>query len=203
MGWLTMPFSSMGGHKTATAYLDAQLTYERRLEDGSTRGLRVLASSCPSNRVYYAAVQAITNGVPGEIFALVCLVKWTPRSRTGEQFGYKDMSESMGPNQADCPANILELLTTTDKEHSLDWRRRCLAAHRLRSRQLRNGDRVRLASPMRFTDGETREEFVVEKRGRTLRFRDVHGGGLCRISHFMDRHWIIVPTTRVHKTVFA
>ncbi len=24
MGWLTMPFSSMGGHKTASAYLEVQ-----------------------------------------------------------------------------------------------------------------------------------------------------------------------------------
>jgi hypothetical protein len=47
MGWLFMPFTSMGGHKTAKSYLDAQLTYERTLDDGVTRGLRVLASSCP------------------------------------------------------------------------------------------------------------------------------------------------------------
>ncbi|WP_413469349.1 hypothetical protein [Sphingobium sp. PNB] len=90
MGWLTMPFSSMGGYKTASAYLDAQLTYERELEDGTTQGLRVLASSCPGNRVYYAAVQSITNGIPGEVFAVVCLVKWSPRSPSGENFGYKD-----------------------------------------------------------------------------------------------------------------
>lgn len=203
MGWLTMPFSSMGGHKTASSYLDAQLTYERKLEHGSTRGLRVVASSCPGNRVYYAAVQSITNGIPGDIFAVICLVKWITRSRTGEQFGYKDMDESMGPHDADCPANILDLLTTTDKEYALDWRRRCVASLRMRSRKVRNGDRVRLASPVAFTDGATRDEFIVEKRGRNLRLRDVHGGRLCHISHFMDRHWIIVPTTKVHKTAFA
>ena len=45
MGWLFMPFTSMGGHKTAKSYLDAQLTYENTLEDGTKRGLRVLASS--------------------------------------------------------------------------------------------------------------------------------------------------------------
>lgn len=203
MGWLTMPFSSMGGHKTASAYLDAQLTYERRLEDGSARGLRVLASSCPGNRVYYAAVQTVINGIPGEVFAVVCLVKWSPHSRTNENFGYKDMDESMGPHESDCPANILDLLTTSDKEYALDWRRRCLARQRMRSRKVRDGDRVRLASPLRFTDGEMRDEFIVEKRGRSMHFRDAHGGGLCHISHFMDRHWIIVPTTKVHKTVFA
>jgi hypothetical protein len=38
MGWLFMPFTSMGGHKTAKSYLDAQLTYERTLDDGVTAG---------------------------------------------------------------------------------------------------------------------------------------------------------------------
>lgn len=90
MGWLFMPFTSMGGHKSAKSYLDAQLTYERTLDDGTTRGLRVLASSCPGNRTYYAAAQELVGGVPGSVFAVVCLVRWNPRSRDGHQFGYKD-----------------------------------------------------------------------------------------------------------------
>lgn len=179
-------------------------TYDRELEDGTTQGLRVLASSCPGNRVYYAVVQAMTSGDdPGEFFAVICLVKWSPRSPSDENFGYKDMSESAGPLEAECPADILGLLTTTDNEYALDWRRRCLARLRVRSRAIRNGDRVRLASPLRFIDGETRDEFIVEKHGRTMRFRDAQGGSLCHINHFMDRRWVIVPAIRVHKTVFA
>src|SRR3546814_7417817 len=82
-----MPFTSMGGHKTAKSYLDAQLTYENTLEDGTKRGLRVLASSCPGNRTYYAAAQEIVDGIAGNVFAVVCLVRWNPRSRDGHQFG--------------------------------------------------------------------------------------------------------------------
>ena len=89
MGWLTMPLRSMGGHATAKAYLDDQFTYVREVE-GGTSGLRVLASSCPQNRTYYAAVQVLTNGVGGEVFAVVCKVLWNPASKSGEQFGYKD-----------------------------------------------------------------------------------------------------------------
>jgi hypothetical protein len=66
-----------GTHGTAKTYLDAQFTYERENEGGS-RGLRVLASSCPQNRVYYAAAQVMTNGVGGDVFAIVCLVQWNP-----------------------------------------------------------------------------------------------------------------------------
>lgn len=89
MGWLEMSRTAMGGHETPKAYLDAQFTYEREV-DGAKRGHKVLASSCVNNRVWYGAVQQVENGVPGEVFAVVCLVKWNPRSRSGYHFAYKD-----------------------------------------------------------------------------------------------------------------
>lgn len=203
MGWLFMPFTSMGGHKTAKSYLDAQLTYERTLDDGVTRGLRVLASSCPGNRTYYAAAQELVAGVPGSVFAVVCLVRWNPRSRDGHQFGYKDMSENMGPCEADCPASILDLLSPTDNKHALDWRERCRANIARRARKLSDGDRIRLEQPVTFTDGHVAPEFVVCKRQRSLMLRDPDNGCFYRISRLMERAWSIVPVTKIHKTVFA
>ena len=64
MGWLSMPRSSMGGYDTPNAYLDAQFTYARTLEDGSIKALRVLASSCLRNQVYYAAVEPSLGCIP-------------------------------------------------------------------------------------------------------------------------------------------
>src|SRR3546814_16420903 len=93
-----MPFTSMGGHKTAKSYLDAQLTYENTLEDGTKRGIRVLASSCPGNRTYYAAAQEIVDGIAGNVFAVVCLVRWNPRYRDGHQFGSKDSAPVLRRN---------------------------------------------------------------------------------------------------------
>ena len=90
MGWLYMPRCSMAGHASPTAYLDDQFTYIRDQEDGSTRGLKVIASSCPGNRVYYAAAQVLTNGIGGDIVAIVCLVRWNPKDKEGLIFGYKD-----------------------------------------------------------------------------------------------------------------
>ena len=203
MGWLFMPFASMGGHRSATSYLDAQFTYERDLEGGTRRGLKVLASSCPGNRVYYAAVQVMTDGVGGEIFAVVCLVRWNTRSSDGQNFGYKDMTENMGPCEADCPAHILDLLTPTNKEYAIDWRARCRANLVRRSRKLADGDRIRLDDPITFTDGHVAQEFLVSKRGRRTVLRDPDTGGAYRISRLMERAWSIVPVTRVHKTVFA
>ena len=62
MGWLSMPLSSMHPHSTPKAYLDAQLTYERVIDEPaeaegeggplpSRKGLRVIASSCLRNKV--------------------------------------------------------------------------------------------------------------------------------------------------------
>jgi hypothetical protein len=53
MGWLTMPLSSMHPHTTPKAYLDAQFTYDRRDDAGKGRALRIVASSCLRNQVYY------------------------------------------------------------------------------------------------------------------------------------------------------
>lgn len=202
MGWLTMPFAAMGGHPTAKAYLDAQFTYTREV-DGSSKGLRVLASSCPQNRTYYAATQVMTNGVGGEIFAIVCKVHWCPGSKTNEQFGYKDMEESMGPFEDDCPQSILDLLTSTDSDHALDWRRRCRARLERRSRKIEDGDGIRLETPLKFVDGHTGSEFIVEKRGRRISFRDPETCQRYRITGFRDLAWQLVPVTKVHKTIFA
>lgn len=202
MGWLTMSRYHMGGHATAKAYLDAQFTYSRDV-DGIVKGLKLLASSCPQNRTYYAAAQVMVDGVGKEVFAIVCKVMWNPRSKTWENFGYKDMDESVGPCEDSCPAYILDLLTPTDKEYALDWRRRCRANLARRARKIEDGDRIKLASALTFSDGHVGDEFIVVKRGRRLSFRDPETRFGYAISRFMEREWTLVPVTKVHKTIFA
>jgi hypothetical protein len=202
MGWLTMSRHHMGGHATPKSYLDAQFTYSRDV-DGVAKGLKLLASSCQQNRTYYAAAQEMVDGVGGAVFAIVCKVMWNPRSKTAEHFGYKDMDESMGPCEDNCPAYILDFLTPTDTEHALDWRLRCRANLERRARRIEDGDRIKLASPLTFTDGHVGNEFIVVKRGRRLSFRDPDTRIGYAISRFMQREWTIVPATKVHKTIFA
>ncbi len=62
MGWLSMPLSSMFPHTGPKAYLDAQFTYDNRDADGKGKALRVIASSCLRNKVWYAAVVPSTDG---------------------------------------------------------------------------------------------------------------------------------------------
>lgn len=113
------------------------------------------------------------------------------------------LDESVGPYEDSCPRHILDLLTPTDREHALDWRARCRANLARRARKIEDGDRIRLAQALTFSDGHVGAEFIVVKRGRRLSFRDPVTRCGYAISRFMERDWAIVPVTKVHKTIFA
>lgn len=203
MGWLSMTSAGMGGHSTPKSYLDAQFTYSRTLDGGATRGMRVIDSAFVGNRVWYAAAEIIQDDEPQYVIALVCLVKWNPGARDGYLFAYKDMEESMGPCETGCPARILRLLSPTDKEHALDWRRRCLVRLRMHGRRVEDGMRLRFPRPISFGDGHSGTEFIVVKKGKRITFRNAEGRGHYRITSFRDLPWTVVPETKVHRTVFV
>jgi hypothetical protein len=116
MGWIYM--QSLGGHFGPRQYLDAQFTY---VTPEITS--KVLRSALVSMRVYYAAVEHVHHATEKrEVWAAVCLVRYNPRDREGYIFGYKDMAESMGPCEADCPEPILDLLTPSDRGYANEWR---------------------------------------------------------------------------------
>ena len=214
MGWLSMPLSSMHPHSTPKAYLDAQLTYERVIDEPaeaegeggplpSRKGLRVIASSCLRNKVYYAAVAPTTDGVDGPVFAVVCLVRWNPRAKDGYVFAYKDMDETAGPNEAECPERILALLSPTQNHSALQWRRRCIRNLARPTAKLEDGMRIRFASPIKFTDGYEGQEFFVRKRGRkTALAISEHGSARYWVTNMARMAFSVVPQTKVHRTVF-
>lgn len=182
MGWLYM--RSIGTHSGPRQYLDNQFTSER-----PELRCRVLRSALVSKRVYYAAVEFLRPGVPREVAAIVCLVRYNPRDRGGYVFGYKDMDEGMGPCEAQCPEAILDLLTPTDRPHALAWRARSrenAAAKRARAAKPgpRPGQTIVFDRPLAFQDGRSidRFEVVANTRGRgTMLFRDPKEGAFYRI----------------------
>lgn len=68
--------------------------------------------------VYYAAVRNERNG---KINGVVCLMR-----KQGDDFGWKDIWEEMGPFESRCPKSIIDLLSPTDSEYAKQWRERCL-----------------------------------------------------------------------------
>ena len=203
MGWLYMGADGMGGHRTAKQYLDAQFTYEREATDEHPAfGVRVLASSCVRNRVWYGAIQRYDDKGEDPAFAGVCLVRWNPRAKDGMIFGYKDMDETSGPCEAGCPQRILDLLGPTQHPYALDWRRRCHRQSMLERRELPDGALIRFPSPMKFTDGSEHQEMRVSKEGRSINLIPEGGYGRYRVSGLKSRLFEIVAERQVHSTVF-
>lgn len=202
MGWLYMSRSSMGGFETPKQYLDNQFNCPPREIGGKMSSQRVLGSACVSNTEYYAAVAPIEDGIEGPAFAIVCMVRWIPRSATNENFGYKDLSENMGIGQCNCPERILDLLGPTENPNAIEWRAACRENIAKRRRQLPDGGVLRFAEPIRFTDGYVGQEFTIERAGRRIRLiaRDNHGR--YKVNRLQERDWQIIPRSKVHAAVF-
>jgi hypothetical protein len=112
MGWV---FSERFNPDRRTE-LDKQLTCE-----GEHKKFRVLKSAMVGP-TYYAAVEIISDNTR-KVTAVVVLTE-VDHDEIG-CCGYKILDENMGPDEAQCPADILDLLTPTDNGYALDWRRRC------------------------------------------------------------------------------
>ena len=191
MGWLFM--SSLDGHTGPREYLDAQFTFDR-----PDRSVRVLRSALLSIKTYYGALEVIKVGQPRRVCAIVCLVRYSPRDRRGDLFGYKDMDETMGPYEARCPAAILDLLTPTDSVQANEWRERCRAAlaGRVGKPKLRDGATIVFAQPIAFTDGRSFERLTVSidpRQPRAVRFRSSGSSALYRISGLKNRDYRVEP----------
>ena len=83
-----------------------------------------LIKSAMVGSTYYAAVR----NKQGDVWAAVVLTK--SNSREYDNFGYKDMDETMGPVYYDCPVSILKALTPTDNKTANEWREKCWQKHK-------------------------------------------------------------------------
>ncbi|MDY7524270.1 DUF6927 domain-containing protein [Sphingomonas sp. 10B4] len=197
MGWLTM--QGLQGFASPRAYLDAQFTYSR--EDHQ---LAVLRSAVVGLRTYYAACERLDGEANRSVFAVVCLFSYNPAAKDGYSFGYKDMDETVGPCESDCPESILDLLTPTGYPHAIEWRARCRSRVALRQAQCarptpRAGQTIIFDEPIRFSNGRTLDTLhvVANSHGRrgTL-FRDPQTHDLCRISHVKRRAYRLINPAR-------
>jgi hypothetical protein len=189
MGWLYM--RSLNGHSGPRQYLDAQFSYTR---SGVTS--KVLKSALVGMRVYYAAIEHIRHEKDEHmVFAAVCLVRYNPRDREGFVFGYKDMDETVGPNESNCPEAILDLLTPTEYPYAQAWRNRCrenAAVRRALSSKPspRPGQTIVFDQPLSFSDGRSLDRFEVvanPRSHRTMLFRATDSARLYRITNVKKR----------------
>jgi hypothetical protein len=79
---------------------------------------KVLKSAIVNFREYYAAVE-----FDGIVYAGVAMMDFWPHDY--QSFGYKDMDDTQGPVIRNCPKAILDLLTETEDEYAINWRKEC------------------------------------------------------------------------------
>lgn len=192
MGWLYMP--SLGAFDTPKGYLEDQFTY-----DGETKTSSIVASATVGMRTWYAACRQVNKSTGrAETFAIVCLIRYNLRDKEGMIFGYKDMSEHMGPCESECPTKILDLLGPTDSEYALAWRQRCRDHRAKQARPSpRDGDLIVFADAIGFTDGHEGNRFRFVKRDRRSYFTRPDGSGAYRIRNWRSASWTIVPAIAV------
>jgi hypothetical protein len=150
------------------AHLKAKYNY-----DCETHTLQTLDGARVRNTVYLAVQSTDKKTGHSFVFAAVIMISNTKKSG----FGYKDQTESMGPNQLDCPLRIIRLLSPIgDLPHAgfaAEWRARVAAqktARRERRQQLailqysggwalKVGAVVTLPTPARFRSGIAASSF--------------------------------------------
>jgi hypothetical protein len=183
MGWT---FTNKGS-QTTREFFEKEFNYDK--PDG--RSGKILAFSATWTVAYMAyevKVPAI-DGLPAktDVIGIVCLLRHVPRAADGYTFGYKDMSEEMGPNESRCPKSILDLLTPTTYEYALAWRQRCRERieKKAKAPKIKSNDWVQFAQGITFRNGVTTDCFQWV-RGSLFRMKD---SGFCRISNWREREF--------------
>ena len=156
-------------HHGSTWYAAVKTTFKNKVRDN-------LRYECDLNRSY--------------VFALVFLT-----CRNDGEWGYKDMSESVGPHEANAPRKLIKMLSPTSSEWANQWRESCLRNATLKSRKLVHGDIIEFPEPLSFTDGKTASKFRVvkeaqmfSKRKQTV-FVAIETGKRYMIQGFSKRNW--------------
>jgi hypothetical protein len=133
--------------------------------------------STPREYDYKPYFLACKDRETGNVFAAVFLTNY----RSGV-FGYKDMSEDMGPSYYGVSDKFLDLLSEPFNEWAAEWRAKCRELNaKPKPVKVKAGDVVKFNEPLKFTSGRVLSEleFIT---GST--FRDAMTGGRYRVSNW-------------------
>jgi hypothetical protein len=195
MGWLVSYEQLPRGMKALEYLKQNALKWS-----GTENPPQVVASAQVGNVCYFAvkfpnpsAADYYKVDADGSIVA--CLVFLTSNKRDG--FGYKDMDETMGPCEASAPLWLLNKLTPLKEfpegydgpgKYAANWRERCRLNGELQKvrNKLKEGMKITLTEPLRFTDGAVLDKFEIVsylRRGKKRKaYKSLVNGGLYRVS---------------------
>ena len=131
MGWTSYHATHYKNSK-----IDRKAECDAYFLDGLNAGYYDVLKSSMVGSTYYAAVKPLKKyGSDGkevvdipeteqQVIGVIFLTSTDVKDYYN--FSYKDMSETMGPYESNCPKSILDLLSPTDNEYANAWRQRCL-----------------------------------------------------------------------------
>lgn len=133
MGWTSYRVEPT--YKNGKRFIDRKAECDRMFttdavswETHEVIGKYEVLKSAMVGSVHYAAVRKTIFATETEpekvnVFAAVTLTRVD--NSNYYNFAYKDMDESCGPFESNCPKAILDLLTPTEYEYAVEWRKRC------------------------------------------------------------------------------
>ena len=133
----------------------------------------------------YAAVEVIEKDGHRYVYAAAYMLNYTREAYYN--FGYKSMDETYGPNIANCPASILDLLTPVEghpisdesKEWAKKWRERC--RKNLAAPKIKFGQKIEFFSKIYGAPDDCRV-FTKVRYGRRRNVFKAASGYLLRLS---------------------
>jgi hypothetical protein len=145
---------------------------------------KVLAHCCKGNNLW-AVCETTRHKTPeGAAFDPPCVQRWVAlyllrRCGSPAEWGYKDMDESCGPCEVNCPLSYLELAPLVDVGYAKAWRERVReywarqATGRALAKSLKAGDKFRTArGEWEFVRDYSRVYVVgTDSTGRSYRVR--------------------------------
>jgi hypothetical protein len=135
MGWTSYHATNYKNGK-----VDRKAECDAYFMDGLNSGYFKIEKSAMVGSVYYAAVRGLAEYVKDEttgeyvkkdipeseqrVFGVVILTHID--NNDWFNFSYKEMTEDCGPRESKCPASIIKILSNTDSEYAIAWRKRCI-----------------------------------------------------------------------------
>lgn len=167
MGWTEYRASYFKSGK-----VDRKAECDAYFLEGHNRGHFDVLKSVVIGSVYYAAIKNRMRYLgesdsyepidDGKVWCAIFLT-----SISGNNFSYKDMDETMIPCYYDCPESILKLLSDTNNENALEYRRLC--REKKKEKKKRSLSALPVGTVIKWKIGET--ERVAYKHEAAYQFK--------------------------------
>lgn len=182
MGWT-------GCHYNGLLKTNAQKKIAIRERFGNDPEWGIILKDALVGNTYYGAVKYTKTG---EVFALIVLI--SVDNKDYFNLNYKEMCDTSGPFQTDCPVGILSLLSPTENEVALKWRENCRVKAKQRNIKFKNGDIIEFDHSIKFRSGNECRKFRIckEPRKHTYFYMLDCNGGYCSITGWKNMNYKIV-----------